>query len=231
MPYSTEYRSELARAATLLREAAALTDNATLKRFLTTRADAFVTDNYMESDIAWMDLDAALDITFGPYETYNDELFGYKAAFEAYINVRDDKETARLAFFGDHLQDVENNLPESAEFRNPKLGALAPIRVVNEVFDAGDAAHGVQTAAYNLPNDETVVQQKGAKRVMLKNIQEAKFAAILAPISKIVLQGRGPVGRELRTFLHAHRVSRTLTWPWARTRSRSLGVIRARERN
>jgi hypothetical protein len=82
---------------------------------------------------------------------------------------------------------VENNLPELAQYRNPKLGALAPIRVVNEVFDAGDAAHGVQSAAYNLPNDDTVVQQKGSKRVMLKNVQEAKFSAILAPISKIVL--------------------------------------------
>ncbi|MDP8985057.1 MAG: hypothetical protein M3N97_08425 [Pseudomonadota bacterium] len=210
VPYSTEYRSELEHAATLLREAAALTDNATLKRFLTTRAAAFVTDNYTESDIAWMDLDAPLDITFGPYETYNDELFGYKAAFEAYINVRDDNETARLSFFGDHLQDVENNLPEAAQFRNPKLGALAPIRVVNEVFNAGDAAHGVQTAAYNLPNDETVVQQKGAKRVMLKNVQEAKFAAILAPISKIVLQGPDQSDVNFDLFF-AHIVSHELS--------------------
>ncbi len=187
VPYSTEYRTDLATAARLLREAAALTDNSSLKRFLTERAEAFTTNNYTESDIAWMDLDSPLDVTLGPYETYNDELFGYKAAFEAYINLRDDKETARLAFFGEHLQEVENNLPELPQYRSPKLGASAPIRVVNEVFDAGDAAHGVQTAAYNLPNDDTVVQQKGSKRVMLKNVQEAKFSAILTPISKIVL--------------------------------------------
>jgi len=188
VPYSTEYSSDLGRAAKLLRDAAALTDNASLKKFLTTRADAFTTNNYFESDMAWMDLDAPLDVTYGPYETYNDEIFGYKAAFEAYINLRDDKETARLAFFGKHLQDIENNLPEDAQYRNPKLGALAPIRVVNEVFGAGDGNHGVQTAAYNLPNDEKVVQQKGSKRVMLKNIQEAKFKAILQPISRIVLR-------------------------------------------
>jgi Peptidase family M49 len=188
VPYSTEYRSDLGTAARLLREAAGLTDNASLKRFLTTRADAFASNQYVESDIAWMDLNAPLDITFGPYETYNDELFGYKAAFEAYINLRDEQETARLAFFGDHLQEVEDNLPELAQYRNPKLGALAPLRVVNEVFAAGDGAHGVQTAAYNLPNDDTVVQQKGSKRVMLKNVQEAKFKAILIPIAKIVLQ-------------------------------------------
>jgi hypothetical protein len=187
VPYSTEYREDLAAAGKLLRDAAALTENASLKKFLMARADAFASNNYVESDIAWMDLDAPLDITFGPYETYNDDLFGYKAAFEAYINVRDDKESARLGFFGEHLQEVENNLPELPQYRSPKLGASAPIRVVNEAYSAGDAAHGVQTAAYNLPNDETVVQQKGSKRVMLKNVQEAKFKAILTPISKIVL--------------------------------------------
>lgn len=187
VPYSTEYRVELERAAKLLREAARFTDNASLKNFLTSRADALTTNNYFDSDMAWMDLDAPLDVTYGPYETYNDELFGYKAAFEAYINIRDDKETARLAFLGQHLQDIENNLPEDTQYRNPKLGALAPIRVVNEIFSAGDGNHGVQTAAYNLPNDDRVVQQKGSKRVMLKNIQEAKFKAILALISKIVL--------------------------------------------
>jgi hypothetical protein len=187
VPYSEEYRADLTRAAKLLREAAALTDNASLKKFLTTRADAFASNNYYESDMAWMDLDAPVDVTYGPYETYQDELFGYKAAFEAYINVRDDKESTRLAFLSDHLQDIENNLPEDPQFRNAKLGALAPIRVVNEVFSAGDGAHGVQTAAYNLPNDDKVVQQKGSKRVMLKNVQEAKFKATLVPISHVVL--------------------------------------------
>src|SRR5271154_1420389 len=187
VPYSEEYKNDLERAGKLLREAAALTDNASLKKFLTTRADAFVSNNYYESDIAWMDLDAPVDVTYGPYETYQDELFGFKAAFEAYINVRDDKESARLGFLGSHLQDIENNLPEDPRYRVAKLGALAPIRVVNEVFSAGDGAHGVQTAAYNLPNDDKVVELKGSKRVMLKNVQEAKFKATLVPISKIVL--------------------------------------------
>jgi hypothetical protein len=187
VPYSREYTNDLEQAGKLLREAAILTENASLKKFLTTRADAFASDNYYESDMAWMDLDAPVDVTFGPYETYNDEIFGYKAAFEAYINIRDDKETARLAFLGQHLQDIENNLPEDSQFRNSKLGGLAPIRVVNEVFGAGDGNHGVQTAAYNLPNDDKVVQQKGSKRVMLKNVQEAKFKATLVPISRVVL--------------------------------------------
>lgn len=187
VPYSTEYERDLRSMAGLLRDAAALTANESLKRFLLSRAAAFLSNDYYESDVAWMDLDAPLDITIGPYETYADEVFGYKAAFEAYVNLRDDKETEKLKFFADHLQEIEDNLPIEARFRNPRIGALAPIRVVNEVFAAGDGDHGVKTAAYNLPNDERVVQQKGSKRVMLKNVQEAKFESTLIPISKGVL--------------------------------------------
>jgi hypothetical protein len=187
IPYSEAYKEDLTRAAKLLNEAAALTDNASLKHFLTTRAAAFLSNDYYESDVAWMDLDAPLDITIGPYETYNDEIFGYKASYEAYVNVRDDEESTKLAAFARDLQEIENNLPMDPKYRNPKIGAQAPIRVVNEVMDAGDGNHGVQTAAYNLPNDERVVAEKGSKRVMLKNVQQAKFQQILIPISKRVL--------------------------------------------
>jgi hypothetical protein len=135
-----------------------------------------------------MDLDAPLDITIGPYETYNDEIFGYKAAFEGYINLRDNEETAKLGAFTQHLQQIEDNLPIDAQYRNPKLGAAAPIRVVDEILSSGDGAHGVQTAAYNLPNDDRVVQQKGSKRVMLKNVQEAKFHSVLVPIARKTLK-------------------------------------------
>ncbi|MFI5112478.1 MAG: hypothetical protein ACHP9S_06620 [Terriglobales bacterium] len=189
MPYHQEYRADLEKCAALLREAAALTDNASLQRFLTSRAGAFLSNDYYESDVAWMDLDAPLDITIGPYETYTDELFGYKAAYEAYINVRDDAESAKLAAFGHALQTVENNLPEDPQYRNPKLGGGAPIRVVNQIIASGDGAHGITTAAYNLPNDERVVQQKGSKHVMLKNVQQAKFRTVLIPIaSRMVIE-------------------------------------------
>jgi hypothetical protein len=188
VPYSVEYKADLARLAGLLRDAAAATSNATLKKFLTSRATAFGSNDYYESDVAWMDLDAPLDITIGPYETYNDELFGYKAAFEAYITLRDDAETDKVKFFSSRLQDIENNLPIDAKYRNPKIGALAPIRVVNEIISSGDAAHGVRTAAFNLPNDERVVRERGSKRVMLKNVQEAKFKSILQPIAARVLE-------------------------------------------
>ncbi len=187
IPYSDAYKEQLQACARLLRDAAKLTSNATLKHFLETRAKAFLTNDYYESDVAWMDLDAPLDITIGPYETYNDEIFGYKAGFEAYVNIRDDAETAKLRFFGDHMQEVENILPLDPKYRNPKIGALAPIRVVNQIIATGDGDHGVKTAAYNLPNDERVVREKGTKRVMLRNVQEAKFKANLVPITKLVL--------------------------------------------
>lgn len=187
VPYSEEYKEDLTRLAGLLREAAELTDNASLKKFLASRADAFLSNDYYDSDMAWMDLDAPLDITLGPYETYNDEIFGYKAAFEAYVSLRDDQESAKLSAFAKHLQEIEDNLPIDPQYRNPKLGAAAPIRVVDQIISAGDGAHGVQTAAYNLPNDERVVQQKGSKRVMLKNVQEAKFHSVLLPIARRTL--------------------------------------------
>jgi hypothetical protein len=187
VPYSQAYKEYLEPAARLLREAAALTTNATLKNFLTKRAAAFGSDDYYDSDVAWMDLDSPIDVTIGPYETYEDELFSYKAAFEAYITIRDDAETAKLTKFSGHLQELENNLPIDAKYRNPKLGAASPIRVVNEVFGSGEGNSGVQTAAFNLPNDERVVKEKGSKRVMLKNVQDAKFNKTLIPISRVVL--------------------------------------------
>jgi len=134
-----------------------------------------------------MELDASIEPTIGPYEVYEDEWFNYKAAFESFIGVRDDVETQKLARFGSELQDIENNLPIDPKYRNPKLGSLAPIRVINSVFSSGDGNRGVQTAAYNLPNDERVVAEKGSKRVMLKNVQEAKFARVLQPIAKVAM--------------------------------------------
>src|SRR6266850_1685914 len=184
VPYSLEYQDLLGRAAQLLREASQLTQQPTLKRFLAARADAFLSNDYYDSDVAWMELDASIEPTIGPYEVYEDEWLNYKAAFEAFITVRDEVETNKLTRFGSELQEIENNLPIDPKYRNPKLGAMAPIRVVNTVFSAGDGNRGVQTAAFNLPNDERVIKEKGSKRVMLKNNQEAKFNVVLLPISQ-----------------------------------------------
>jgi hypothetical protein len=187
VPYSVEYQGELARAAALLRDAAELATEPTLKAFLTKRAGAFLTDDYYESDVAWMELKGAIEPTIGPYEVYEDEAFNYKAAFESYVTIQDEAESAKLQRLSGELQDIENNLPIDPKYRNPRLGSLAPIVVVNEIFAAGDGNRGVQTAAFNLPNDERVVREKGTKRVMLKNVQDAKFAKTLVPISKVVL--------------------------------------------
>jgi len=187
VPYNEEYREFLEPAAKLLREASALTTNQTLKDFLSKRADAFSSNDYYASDVAWMDLKGPIDVTIGPYETYEDELFGYKAAFEAYVTLTDAAESAKLQKFSQHLQELENNLPLDARYRNPKLGASSPMRVVNEVFASGEGNNGVQTAAFNLPNDERVVKEKGSARIMLKNVQDAKFNKVLIPITRVVL--------------------------------------------
>jgi hypothetical protein len=187
VPYNIEYQNELAIAAQHLRAAAAATAQPTLKAFLDSRAAAFASNDYYDSDVKWMELDATIEPTIGPYEVYEDEWFNYKAAFEAFITVKDQTESAKLQKFAGALQDIENNLPIDPKYRNPKLGALAPIAVVNTVFSAGDGNRGVQTAAFNLPNDERVIREKGSKRVMLKNNQQAKFDKVLVPISKVAL--------------------------------------------
>jgi hypothetical protein len=185
--YNEEYKDLLATAAKLLKEAAELTTNLTLKNFLTKRADAFLSNDYYDSDVAWMELDSQIEPTIGPYEVYMDELFNYKAAFEAFITLRNDIETKKLAKFSSYLQEIENNLPIDPKYRNPKLGESSPIRVVDLIVTGGECRAGVQTAAFNLPNDEKVTAEKGSKRVMLKNVQEAKFKKALIPISKVAM--------------------------------------------
>jgi hypothetical protein len=187
VPYNLAYQRDLLVAAKLLREAAAAATEPTLKKFLAARADAFLSNDYYASDVAWMELAGAIQPTIGPYEVYEDGWFNYKAAFESFITVQDEAESAKLQKFSGELQDIEDNLPIDPKYRNPKLGALAPIVVVNEIYCSGDGNHGVQTAAFNLPNDERITREKGSKRIMLKNVQDAKFAKTLVPISKIVL--------------------------------------------
>ena len=187
VPYSMEYQAELAESARLLRAAATLTTQPSLKSFLDKRAAAFLSNDYYDSDVAWMDVDASIEPTIGPYETYLDQWFNFKAAFEAYIALTDAAETAKLARFGGELQELEDHLPIDAQYRRPKLGAQAPIRVVNVVYAAGDGNHGSPAAAYNLPNDERIVAAKGSKRVLLRNFQQAKFSAVLVPIAAVVL--------------------------------------------
>ncbi|HSU83839.1 MAG TPA: peptidase [Thermoanaerobaculia bacterium] len=187
VPYSKEYAEWLKPAAKLLREAAALTSNASLKRFLTLRADAFESDDYYASDVAWMDLDAPVEVTIGPYETYEDDLFGYKAAFESFVTVNLPKESAALTRYKERLPWLERNLPIPDADKNLHRGTDSPIRVVDTWYSSGDNRAGVQTVAFNLPNDERVREAKGSKKVLLHNMMRAKYDKILIPIAHQVL--------------------------------------------
>jgi hypothetical protein len=187
VPYSQEYRELLEGAATAVRAAAAATDNASLENFLRLRSDAFFTDDYYESDMAWMDLDSAIEVVIGPYEVYEDRLFGYKAAFESFVCVAQPEDSARLAAFKQELPWLERRLPIPDRHKNLDRGTESPIRVVDELFTAGDTRAGIQTIAFNLPNDERVREAKGSKKVLLKNIIRAKYDAILGPIASRIL--------------------------------------------
>jgi hypothetical protein len=188
IPYSKFYIDKLTEASTLLKEAAEYADNPTLKKYLETRADAFLSNDYFESDMAWMDLkDHSIEIVIGPYEVYEDQLFNYKAAFECFLTIRDKEESEKLEVFKSYLRDMEIHLPIPDEHKNFERGSESPLAVVNEIFTAGDTKAGVQTLAFNLPNDERVRKVKGSKKVMLKNVSEAKFEKLLKPIAEVVI--------------------------------------------
>lgn len=187
VPYSVEYRPQLLEASTLLKEAADLTENAKLKRFLLMRRMSFMRDDYYNSEMAWMDLDGNIEVAIGPYEVYDDKLFGYKTAFESFVTIKNPEESKALAKYKDFLKDMEKNLPVEEKYKNFDRGFESPIAVTYQVHGGGDNENGVQTIAFNLPNDERVREAKGAKKVILNNVLGAKYDRILAPIGERVL--------------------------------------------
>lgn len=197
IPYSRAYADYIARISNTLKEAAALTQNDSLRNYLTKLSSALLADNYRESDMAWMDLNGPIEVVLGPYEVYEDALFNYKAAFESFVNVVDRPETEKLSVYASHLPAMEQNLPIPDQYKNPNRGTESPIRVVQEIYTAGDARRGVQTAAFNLPNDEYVREVKGSKKVLLKNVMDAKYRMSGAPIANRVLT---PSQRDLLNF-------------------------------
>jgi len=187
VPYSIEYRRQLVAAGKLMREAADLTENTRLKRFLRMRAASFLRNDYYQSELAWMDLNGDIEIAIGPYEVYDDKLFGYKTAFESFVTIKNPDESKALAKYKDFLKDMEANLPVEEKYKNFDRGAKSPIVVSYQVHGGGDNENGVQTIAFNLPNDERVREAKGAKKVILNNVLGAKYDRILAPIGERVL--------------------------------------------
>ncbi len=188
IPYSRYYGATLEKAAGLLEEAAAAASDGRLARYLRARAKAFRTDDYFESDMLWMDLgDGLLEVVIGPYEVYEDGLFGYKAAFESFLAIRDPQDSARLSSLIAAIPALDAKLPLPPPYKAEPRGMESPLSVVVLVFSAGDAKAGVQTLAFNLPNDEKVRQAKGSKKVMMRNVAEAKFNGILMPIARALM--------------------------------------------
>ncbi len=197
VPYSREYRNFLETAAAHLRRAAAQTGNASLRRYLELRAKALLDDDYFASDLAWMDLDADIDVVIGPYEVYEDGLLNYKASYQSFVTVRDRAASDALAVYAKHLPEMEAGLPIPDEHKNTSRKFESPIRVVQEVYTSGDARTAIQTSAFNLPNDERVREARGSKKVLLKNVMEAKFRASGQPIADRALD---PSQRDRVTF-------------------------------
>lgn len=185
-PYSKAYAEWLEPAAKKLLAAAEATKNKTLKRFLRSRAAAFASDDYYVSDKDWMDLDSGVEVTIGPYETYEDKLKALKASFESFVTVTDPKASRRLAKYKNMLSKMEMNLPIPDNMKTVR-GKESPIRVVDLVYASGDARKSVQTIAFNLPNDERVRKEKGAKKVLLRNVIQTKFDLIMRPIAQQIM--------------------------------------------
>jgi hypothetical protein len=188
VPYSTFYKDRLAQAARLLNEAAAAAQNPTLKKFLGLRAASLTSDDYFDSEVAWVELAGnTIEPTIGPYEVYEDKLFGYKASFESFIALKDSAASAQLVGLVSHLRYLEQHLPEPDAYKNFDRAFDSPISVVTLIFASGEAGPGVQTLAYNLPNDPKVRQEHGSKKVLLRNVSQAKFDHILKPLTQVVL--------------------------------------------
>ncbi|MEJ2193230.1 MAG: peptidase [Ignavibacteriaceae bacterium] len=188
IPYSEYYKDKLSEASKYLLEAAEFADNQSVKNYLSSRAAALLSNDYFDSDMMWMDMkDNEIEAVIGPYEVYEDRLFNYKASFECFLTIKDSVESEKLEVFKSYLRDMEMHLPIPNTYKNFERGSESPLAVVNEIFTSGDTKAGIQTIAFNLPNDERVRKAKGSKKVMLKNVTEAKFKKLLTPIAEIVL--------------------------------------------
>ncbi len=184
VPYSQAYATELKAAASDLRQASALATDAGLKAYLDARARAFETDDYQPSDFAWMDMKTnRVDLVIGPIETYEDQLFGYRASFEAYVLVKDMAWSERLSRFAKLLPELQRGLPVPPAYRKESAGSDSDLNAYDVLYTAGDANAGSKTIAINLPNDEEVGLKKGTRRLQLKNAIRAKFTTTLVPIA------------------------------------------------
>ncbi len=188
VPYSEAYSAELLKASVLLKEAAQLADNKALQNYLELRAEALLTDDYYESDVAWMNMkDNGIDVIIGPIENYEDQLFGYKAAFEAYVLVKDKAWSQRLEKYASMLPDLQKGLPVAKEYKAETPGSKSQLNAYDVVYYAGDCNAGSKTIAVNLPNDEKIQLEYGTRRSQLKNAMRAKFDQIMLPVTDMLI--------------------------------------------
>jgi len=184
VPYHEAYKAELEKTAGLLREAAKLAKDAGFRKYLTMRADALLSDDYQPSDFAWMDMKSnPVDIVIGPIETYEDQLYGYKASYESYVLIKDQAWSAKLARFAKYLPELQRGLPVADKYKAEKPGSDADLNAYFAIYYGGDANVGAKTIAINLPNDEQVQLKKGTRRLQLENVMQAKFDKIMLPIA------------------------------------------------
>jgi len=196
--YSEAYKESLTKAADLLRQAAALAENENFSEYLRLRADAFLSNEYQPSDMAWMDMTGNdIDVVIGPIENYEDHLFGYKTAFESYVLIKDTAWSQRLEKYAQYLPQLQEGLPVESAYKEEMPGANAQLNAYDVVYYAGHSNAGSKTIAINLPNDEEVQLEKGTRRLQLKNAMQAKFDKILVPIAEQLIV---PEQREDITF-------------------------------
>lgn len=188
VPYSTAYKNEIGKIAELLKKASELADDAGLKKYLSLRAEALLTDNYQPSDFAWMDMKSSnLDFVVGPIENYTDKLFGYRTSFESYILIKDPEWSKKLEKFTSLLPELQKGLPVEDKYKKESPGSESDLNAYDAIYYAGDCNAGSKTIAINLPNDEEVQIKKGSRRLQLKNIMKAKFDNIMQPIADLII--------------------------------------------
>ena len=183
VPYSVEYADLLKPASKILKEAASITNNKSLEKFLISRSNDFFKDDYYKSELKWMDIDSKVELTIGPYETYGDHLFGYKTAFESYLLVKDSEDSKKLDIYKKYLKEFNKILPIDPKAKVVIRKTESPLLVVNQINTGGDQK-ALRAAAFNLPNDERIRGKKGSKKVMLKNVMNAKFNYASMPLAK-----------------------------------------------
>lgn len=231
IPYHEAYRPFLDPASRALEEAAGLSDDPAFARYLRLRASALLSDDYFESDAAWVELEnPKFDLILAPYEVYLDDVLGVKTSYGAAVLVRDEKESARLANFRKFVPALQDSLPLSPADRPSKRGKAAPMEVMDSPFRSGDLRHGYQAVADNLPNDPRIHQEKGSKRIFFKNYMDARVERIIVPLARRLLREEDAAKATAEGYLVGtlvHEISHDLGPAWARRDGRKVDIREA----